>query len=238
MFEATPLQCIVNLFKEHKDFIWSVTIQLWLYLKCHHSTTSKLIGGIGCYLHPIFVLFREDRLYCDQCYKEQFVPRCAKCQDFITSVRIHFIIWNVLDHIIYHSNDQHLFRNFNSILTFIMIISRLFQNSGLHPRHGPVLAPRVFCLLWLFCSGWRQSSYLSQISQKICHVEKFQIFVNNLNNLWSFIEIYAVFFLNLCGENLCGEKMTNMRSAILFNIRYILYKAIYFVTWKSKVHNA
>ena len=30
MFEATPLQCIVNLFKEHKDFnIWSVTIQLY-----------------------------------------------------------------------------------------------------------------------------------------------------------------------------------------------------------------
>ena len=33
-----------------------------------------------------------------------------------------------------------------------------------------------------------------------------------LNNLWSFIEIYAVFALNLCGENLCGEKITNMRS--------------------------
>ena len=31
--------------------------------------------------------------------------------------------------------------------------------------------------------------------------------ISNLNNLWSFIEIYAVFALNLC-----GEKMTNMRS--------------------------
>ena len=91
-------------------------------MNCHHSTISKLIDGIGCYLHPIFVLFREDRLYCDQCYKEQFVPRCAKCQDFITSVRIIIIIWNVLDRIIYHFNDQHLFRNFNSILTFIVII--------------------------------------------------------------------------------------------------------------------
>ena len=38
-------------------------------------------------------------------------------------------------------------------------------------------------------------------------VEKFQISVKNLNNLWSFIEIYAVFVLNLY-----GEKMTNMRS--------------------------
>ena len=38
-------------------------------------------------------------------------------------------------------------------------------------------------------------------------MEKFQISVKNLNNLWSFIEIYAVFALNLC-----EEKMTNMRS--------------------------
>ena len=53
--------------------------------------------------------------------------------------------------------------------------------------------------------------------RKISHVEKFQISVKNLNNLWSFIEIYAVFVQicvekNLCGENHCGEKMTNMRS--------------------------
>ena len=67
-----------------------------------------------------------------------------------------------------------------------------------------------------------QTSYLSQISQiisveknmscgeisdfykefeqfmkflwrNILHVEKFQIAIKNLNNLWSFIEIYAVF---------------------------------------------
>ena len=54
--------------------------------------------------------------------------------------------------------------------------------------------------------------------RKICHVEKFQISVKNLNNLWSFIEIYAVCVLNLCGENLCGEKMTNMRSGPVFLI--------------------
>ena len=36
--------------------------------------------------------------------------------------------------------------------------------------------------------------------EKNWHVEKFQIPVKNLNNLWSFIEIYAVFVLNLCGE--------------------------------------
>ena len=50
-----------------------------------------------------------------------------------------------------------------------------------------------------------------------CHVEKFQLPIQNLTNLWSFIKVYALFvsksmWRNLCGENLCGEKMTNMRS--------------------------
>ena len=37
-------------------------------------------------------------------------------------------------------------------------------------------------------------------------MEKFQISVKNLNNLWSFIEIYAVFVLNLCGEKSVWRK--------------------------------
>ena len=49
--------------------------------------------------------------------------------------------------------------------------------------------------------------------RKPCHVEKFQISVKNSNNLLSFIEIYAVFVLNLC-----GEKMTNMRSRSKSNL--------------------
>ena len=66
--------------------------------------------------------------------------------------------------------------------------------------------------------------------RKICHVEKFQISVNNLNNLWSFIEIYAVFVLNLCGENLCGEKMTNMRSDFWFRSNsQVLYSNVPFL---------
>ena len=36
--------------------------------------------------------------------------------------------------------------------------------------------------------------------RKNCHVEKFLISVKILNKLWSFIEIYAVFVLNLYGE--------------------------------------
>ena len=49
--------------------------------------------------------------------------------------------------------------------------------------------------------------------RKFCQVEKSQISVKNLNNLWRFIEIYAVFVLNCMEKNLCGENMTNIRSA-------------------------
>ena len=42
--------------------------------------------------------------------------------------------------------------------------------------------------------------------RKICHVEEFQISVKNLHNLWSFVEIYAVFVLNLCGEKSVWKK--------------------------------
>ena len=58
--------------------------------------------------------------------------------------------------------------------------------------------------------------------EKICYVKKFQISIKNLNNLWSFIEIYAVFVLNLCGEKSVWRKslwikMTNMRSATSYS---------------------
>ena len=52
------------------------------------------------------------------------------------------------------------------------------------------------------CHGYH-GSYLWR---KFCHVEKFQIFVKNLNNLWRFIEIYAVFVLDLCGEKSVWRK--------------------------------
>ena len=56
-----------------------------------------------------------------------------------------------------------------------------------------------------------RSSYLSPISQiifaeKKCHVEKFQLSIQNLNNLWSFIKVYAVFVPNLCGEKSAWRK--------------------------------
>ena len=36
--------------------------------------------------------------------------------------------------------------------------------------------------------------------RKHCHVEKFGFSIKNLNNLWSFIKVYAVFVPNLCWE--------------------------------------
>ena len=42
--------------------------------------------------------------------------------------------------------------------------------------------------------------------EKICHVEKFQLSILNLNNLWNFIEVFAVFVSNLCGEKSVRRK--------------------------------
>ena len=69
----------------------------------------------------------------------------------------------------------------------------------------PNLLGNLFWLLQFSGTMWLDS-IKTRIS-RIIYVEKFQIFVKNLNNLRRFIEIYALFFLNLC-----GEKMTNMRS--------------------------
>ena len=38
------------------------------------------------------------------------------------------------------------------------------------------------------------------------HVEKFGLSIKNLNNLWSFINVYAVFVPNLCGEKSVWRK--------------------------------
>ena len=42
--------------------------------------------------------------------------------------------------------------------------------------------------------------------EKNCHVEKFQLSILNLNNLWSFIEVKAFFVPNLCGEKSLRRK--------------------------------
>ena len=149
-----------------------------------------------------FILFREDRLYCDQCYKEQFVPRCAKCQDFITSVRIIIIFWDILDRTVYHYNDQHLFLNFNSILTFIMIISKLRTASAPWTSLG---TQSVLSALAVLLRLETEHIFVKNITNYICGEKSvmwrnFRFMSRTLINLWSFIEIYAVFVLNLCGE--------------------------------------
>ena len=42
--------------------------------------------------------------------------------------------------------------------------------------------------------------------RKNCHVEKFQLPIQNLNTLWSFIEVYNAFVPNLCGEKSAWRK--------------------------------
>ena len=50
--------------------------------------------------------------------------------------------------------------------------------------------------------------------RKNCHVEKFGLFIKNLNKLSKFMPFLFKIYVekNLRGENLCGEKMTHMRS--------------------------
>ena len=52
--------------------------------------------------------------------------------------------------------------------------------------------------------------------RKFCHVEKFQISGKNLNNLSKYMPFLFKICVakNLCGENLCREKMTYMRSGL------------------------
>ena len=81
------------------------------------------------------------------------------------------------------------------------------QNNANPGRAFVTLAPGPLC------RGWGQvrahichKYHKLYLWRKICHVEKFQISVKNLNNLWSFIEIYAVFVLNLYGEKSVWRK--------------------------------
>ena len=65
--------------------------------RAYCSATSVDVGIVMIITIVILIITtREDRLYCDQCYKEQFVPRCAKCQDFITSVTFNVIIVHII----------------------------------------------------------------------------------------------------------------------------------------------
>ena len=57
--------------------------------------------------------------------------------------------------------------------------------------------------------------------KKNCNVEKFQLSIQNLNNLWSFIEVYAVFVPNLCGEKSVRRKSVWRKNDK--NVCYILF---------------
>ena len=98
-----------------------------------------------------------------------------------------------------------------NINSFMKILVNPFKSTSVnyHFQFIPWSRPHI-CHRYHRLYPWR----------KICLVEKFHISAKNFNNLLSFIKIYAVFVLNLCGENLCGEKMTNIRSAVTSSSMY------------------
>ena len=66
-------------------------------------------------------------------------------------------------------------------------------------------------MLSKFVVGGEGGGNLDKIQKNrphICHVEKCQIYVKNLNNLWSFIEFYAVFWSKFVWRKICVEKIS------------------------------
>ena len=117
----------------------------------------------------------------------------------------NFVFWSysIIDHFLHPTRPEHSDRpkpnkNTNNFTYMLSVTSarhsgqfRTTKVTNRHQKTRPHICHRYHRLyLW----------------RKICHVEKFQISVKNLNNLWSFIEIYAVFVLNLCGEKSVWRK--------------------------------
>ena len=67
--------------------------------------------------------------------------------------------------------------------------------------------------------------------EKICHVEKFQLSILNLNNLWNFIEVLAVFVPNLCGEKSVRRK-SMWRKNDKYKVRFLDGSESFRVAWK------
>jgi len=114
------------------------------------------------------------------------------------------------------STRLRIWQNVYNTLWFCILKSLKSLQNVLKSHQITPEVPKSMHLGHIFLLGLAKTVPLHWLPPQTCHVEKFQISVKNLNNLWSFIEVYAVFFSigvkkNLFGKNLCGEKMTNMR---------------------------
>ena len=64
-------------------------------------------------------------------------------------------------------------------------------------------------LLVILCVGYIRAHICHEYHELYswnCHVEKFGRSIKNLNNIWSFIKVFAVFVPNLCGEKSAWRK--------------------------------
>ena len=75
-----------------------------------------------------------------------------------------------------------------------------------HPQQGPALAELETKVTIKDRAHICHKYHQIYLWRKNCHVEKFQLSIQNLNNLWSFIEVYAVFVPNLREEKFVRRK--------------------------------
>ena len=93
----------------------------------------------------------------------------------------------------YELGENEVVRRVRTVGSYLLPNMAFWNNA--HTLKVEILRPHI-CNRYHRLYPWR----------KICHGEKFFISVKNLNNLWSFIEIYPVFVLNLCGEKSVRRK--------------------------------
>ena len=91
-------------------------------------------------------------------------------------------------------------------------LSRLAEDSTRLPVCHQIHLPN---LGWIIISSYivvvTELIFVTNITnyirgEKNCDVEKFQLSIQNVNNFWSFIEVYAVFVPNLCGDKSVRRK--------------------------------
>ena len=64
---------------------WKIPFKAKGKLYCEDSCFNCVTCDINLKEVPVFC--KEDALYCEEHYKAKFVPKCARCNDYITEVR-------------------------------------------------------------------------------------------------------------------------------------------------------
>ncbi len=69
---------------------------LWFFTQLSVTVSKYILRVYFCvcfilFYVTLFYYYRDGKLYCDADYKRNFVPKCAKCQDYITSVSVPYV---------------------------------------------------------------------------------------------------------------------------------------------------